>query len=310
MARRIFLTGGTGLIGRRLAKRLLARGDQPVVLTRRYAEARQMLGTQVELAEGDPMKPGDWMAAVEGCDAVLHLAGENVFGRRWSKAFKQLLIDSRVQSTRNVAQALARKPRTAAGEAKVLVNASAIGIYGPRGDEEVTEEAPPGGDFLARLCIDWEREARAVEEAGVRSVQVRVGVVLDREGGALTKMLTPFKLFVGGPVGSGRQYMAWIHHEDMVGLFLFALDNPDCAGPLNGTAPHPVTNRDFSRALGKALGRPSFVRTPRFALRVALGEVADVVATGQRVVPAKALALGYTFQYPTVEAALGEIFRS
>jgi uncharacterized protein (TIGR01777 family) len=192
----------------------------------------------------------------------------------------------------------------------VLVNASAIGIYGPRGDEELTEETPPGDDFLARLCIDWEKEARAVEQAGVRSVQVRVGVVLDKQGGALAKLLTPFKLFVGGPVGSGRQYMAWIHHEDMAGLFLFALDNAACSGPLNGTAPNPVTNRDFGRALGRALGRPSFVWTPRFALRLAIGEAADVVATGQRVVPKKALELGYTFQYPTVEAALGEIFPS
>jgi uncharacterized protein (TIGR01777 family) len=244
------------------------------------------------------------------CDAVFHLAGENVLGKRWSAEFKKLLVDSRVQSTRNIAQALLRKPKTAAGEPKVLVNASAVGIYGPRGDEEITEEAPAGDDFLSRLCLDWEREAREVEPAGVRSVQVRVGVVLDKEGGALAKMLTPFKLFVGGPVGTGRQYMPWIHHEDMCGLFLLALDNPDCAGPLNGTAPNPVTNRDFSRALGKALGRPSFMKTPGFALRLVLGEAAHVVTTGQRVVPAKALALGYQFKYPTVESALAQLFPS
>jgi uncharacterized protein (TIGR01777 family) len=310
MARRIFLTGGTGLIGRRLVKLLLARGDQPVVLTRRSAHARQALGTKAELVEGDPMQPGDWMAKVEDCDAVVHLAGENVFAKRWSTDFKKLLVDSRVQSTRNIAQALTRKPKTAAGEPKVLVNASAIGFYGPRGDEEITEETPPGDDFLARLCIDWEREARAVETAGVRSVQVRVGVVLDREGGALAALLRPFKLFVGGPAGSGRQYMAWIHHEDMCGLFLLALDTPACTGPLNGTAPNPVTNRDFSRALGKALGRPSFMKTPAFALRLMLGEVADVITTGQRVVPRKALSLGYVFKYPTIEAALAQLFPS
>lgn len=310
MPRRIFLTGGTGLIGSRLVKLLLARGDQPVVLTRRFAHARQALGTQVELVEGDPMRAGDWMAKVEECDGVLHLAGENVFAKRWSASFKQMLVDSRVVSTRNVAEALARKPRTASGEPKVLVNASAIGIYGPRGDEEITEETPPGDDFLSRLCVDWEKEAREVEKAGVRSAQVRVGVVLDKEGGALAKLLTPFKLFVGGPVGSGRQYMAWIHHEDMCGLFLFALDTPSCTGPLNGTAPAPVTNKEFSRALGKALGRPSFMWTPGFALRAALGEAAEIVVNGQRVVPKKALALGYAFKYPTVESALAQIFPS
>src|SRR5262249_39120430 len=158
---------------------------------------------------------------IDDCDAVIHLAGENVFARRWNAAFKQMLVDSRVKSTQNVAQALLRLP-TKDGKPKVLVNASAIGFYGPRGDEVVTEATPPGDDFLARLCVEWEKAARSVESAGVRSTRVRVGVVLDKEGGALAKMLTPFKLFAGGPVGSGRQFLAWIHHEDMIRLFLLA----------------------------------------------------------------------------------------
>jgi uncharacterized protein (TIGR01777 family) len=304
---RVFVTGGTGLIGRRLVRELLQRGDNPVVLTRRYGDARQMFGPNCKLVEGDPMEPGDWTGGVADCDAVINLAGENVFNRRWGDAFKGLLFDSRVRSTMNVAQALLRNPRRGDGRPKALVNASAIGYYGPHGDEELTEDSPPGNDFLAQLCVEWEKAARAVQTAGVRCAVVRVGVVLDKEGGALAKLLTPFKLFAGGPVGKGRHWMSWIHHDDMVGLFLLALDNAGGEGPLNGTAPNPVTNRDFSRALGRALHRPAFLPTPPFALRVLLGEVADVIATGQRVAPKRALSLGYTFRYPTLDAALAQI---
>jgi uncharacterized protein (TIGR01777 family) len=304
---RVFVTGGTGLIGRRLVRELLRRGDQPVVLTRRYGDARQMLGPTCTLVEGDPTEPGDWTGAVAECDAAINLAGENIFSRRWSEAFKGQLLDSRVCSTLNVGQALVRNPRRGDGQPKALVNASAIGYYGPHGDEELTEDSPPGSDFLARLCVEWEKAARAVQAAGVRCTLVRVGVVLDKEGGALAKLLTPFRLFAGGPVGKGRHWMSWIHHEDMVGLFLFALDNAAAEGPLNGTAPDPATNRDFSRALGRALHRPAFLPTPPFALRVLFGKVAEVIATGQRVVPKRPLSLGYTFRYPTLDAALAQV---
>ncbi|HZT79578.1 MAG TPA: TIGR01777 family oxidoreductase, partial [Gemmataceae bacterium] len=263
--------------------------------------------------EGDPMRPGAWTDAVADCDAVIHLAGENIFGKRWGAAFKQLLHDSRVRGTENVVAALSRNPRTADGRPRVLVSASAIGWYGPHGDEELTEDAPPGDDFLARVCVDWERAARAAEPLGVRVALVRVGVVLDREGGALAQLLTPFKLGLGGPVGwtpwSGRQYLSWIHHADMVGLFLLALDNPGAAGPLNGTAPHPVTNREFGKALGRALHRPAFLPVPPLALRLMLGEVAHIVATGQRVLPKRPLALGYAFRFPTIDAALADILK-
>jgi uncharacterized protein len=307
---RVFVTGGTGLVGTRLVRQLLGRGDQVVVLTRRYASARQSLGPGVELIEGDPMQAGPWMDKIDDCDAVVHLAGENVFAKRWSTAFKQMLFDSRVQSTRNVAQAILRKPQRPDGQPKVLVNASAIGIYGPCGDEEITEESPPGTDFLAKLCVEWESAARSVEAAGVRSTEVRVGVVLDRDGGALAKMLPPFKMCAGGPVGSGKQWLAWIHHEDIVGLFVAALHNPEYRGALNGTAPNPVTNKEFAKALGKSLHKPSLVWTPGFALRLLLGEAAYVITTGQRVLPKKALSLGYSFKYPTLDAALAEIFPS
>jgi uncharacterized protein len=301
---RVFVTGGTGLIGTRLVRQLLKRGDQAVVLSRRPEEAAKRFGPACTVVPGDPTQSGAWTDAVAGCDAVVNLAGENVFGRRWNAEVKALLHDSRVRATQNVADALRRQTD---GRPRTLVNASAIGYYGPHGDEELTEDSPPGDDFLARLCIDWEKSARAVEAAGVRCVTVRVGVVLDKEGGALAALLTPFKLGAGGPVGSGRQWMSWVHHEDMTGLFLLALDNPEARGPLNGTAPNPVTNREFGRALGRALHRPAFMPMPGFALRMMVGEAAEVILTGQRVLPRRAQQLGYAFKYPTLDAALQEI---
>ncbi len=304
---RVFVTGATGLVGRRLVRRLHGRGDQAVVLSRRAAHARDLFGNNAAVVEGDPMRQGDWMEAVADCDAVIHLAGENVFARRWNADFKKLLFGSRILSTQHVVEALRRQPMRADGQAKVLVNASAIGYYGPHGDEELSEDSPPGSDFLALLCIEWEEAARSAGSAGIRAAWVRVGVVLDKEGGALAKLLTPFRLFAGGPVGNGRQWMSWIHYGDLINLFLFAIDNAQVQGPLNGTAPNPVTNREFSKALGRVLHRPSFVWTPQLALRIVLGEVADIVATGQRVLPKRALDLGYSFQYPMLDAALAHI---
>jgi uncharacterized protein len=306
---RVLITGGTGLIGRRLVQLLLARGDEVHVLTRRPTEAKKLLGDRCILVEGDPNTPGPWCDALADSDAVLNLAGENVFAHRWNPAVKQTLVESRVKGTHNVVQALLRKPHRQDGSPKVLVNASAIGIYGPHGDEEVTEDTSPGTDFLAELCVQWEKEARQAEASGVRVALVRVGVVLDRAGGALAKLLTPFKLYAGGPVGTGRQWISWIHHDDITGIFLHALDTPAVSGPLNGTAPTPQTNANFGHALGQVLQRPSFVWTPGFALRLGLGEVADVILSGQRVLPRHTVASGYTFRYPVLEEALREILQ-
>jgi len=304
----VFVTGGTGLIGGRLVKRLLERRDRPVVLTRREATAEKMFGKSCRIVEGDPMKAGPWQDVAAECDAVVNLAGENLFNHRWNDQFKALMTDSRLQTTAHVVEALGRKPRREDGTPKVLVNASAIGIYGPHGDEELTEESPPGSDFLAGLCVEWEKAARAVEAFGVRCALMRTGIVLDKQGGVLAQLRTPFKLGVGGPVGDGRQWMSWIHHEDMTGVLLLALDNNEAVGPLNATAPNPVANRDFATAFGKALHRPSFMPTPRFVLRVMLGESADVVTTGQRVLPKKTMALGYSYQFPQIDAALADVF--
>jgi uncharacterized protein (TIGR01777 family) len=303
---RVFITGGTGLVGTHLVRRLRERGDEVALLTRRPAAARERFA-DCTVVEGDPMQAGPWMDAVADSEAVINLAGEGIFNRRWSDAFKSLLRDSRVKSTEHVVQALAKNPRTPAGTPKVLANASAVGYYGFHGDEELDEAAPAGDDFLARVCVDWERAARAAESAGVRVVVVRIGIVLDKSGGALAKLLTPFKLFAGGPAGSGNQWMSWIHNDDLAGLFLLALDNPRAVGPLNSTAPRPVTNREFGKALGRALSRPSFMPTPAFALRLMLGEVADIITQGQKVLPKKALELGYAFRFPELDAALANI---
>jgi uncharacterized protein (TIGR01777 family) len=305
---RVFIAGGTGMIGSRLVPQLRQRGDNVVLLTRR-PDAVNRAFADCTVVAGDAMQAGPWMDAVADCEGVLNLAGENLFSRRWNEEFKKRLIDSRVQSTGNLVQALGRNPRTAAGQPKILVNGSAIGYYGFCGDEELTETSPPGNDFLARLCQEWEKAAQAAEPHGVRVAIVRTGVVLGKEAGALKNLLTPFKMGAGGPVGSGKQWMSWIHGDDIVGILLLALDNAAATGPLNGTAPNPVTNKEFGKVLGRVLHRPSFMWTPGFALRLGLGEVADLILTGQRVLPKKAQALGYRFKFPTLEEALRDVLK-
>jgi len=303
----IFVMGGTGLIGGPLIDRLIQRGDRVALLTRRAAHAQERWGSQCKIVEGDPMKAGPWMEAVNDCDAVVNLVGESIFARRWNEEFKALLRDSRISSTQNVVQALVQSPKTSAGNPKVLVNGSAIGYYGPCGDEEVTEETLAGSDTLAQLAFEWELVTNPVEAAGVRVVRIRTGVVLDKNGGALAQMLTPFKLGLGGPIGSGKHWFSWIHIDDEIGIILLALDNPQAVGPINATGQHPVTNKEFSKALGRALHRPAILPVPPFMLKLRLGEVADILTTGQRVIPAKALALGYQFKFPDIDGALTDL---
>jgi uncharacterized protein (TIGR01777 family) len=304
---RVFLTGGTGLVGSRLIKRLRERRHEVMLLTRRSDAARTLFGPALSVVAGDPTVPGAWMDTAGAADAVVNLAGESIFSRRWNPAFIEVIRGSRVKSTENVVRALAKSPRTASGSPKVLVNASAIGYYGPHGDEELTEDSPPGNDVMARVCVDWENAAKLAEPAGVRVAMIRIGIVLDKAGGALKQMLTPFKMFAGGPVGSGKQGMSWIHNEDLVGLILMTLENGQASGPINGTAPEPVRNKEFAKALGKAVHRPSSMPTPAFALRVMLGQVAQVVTTGQRVLPKRAQQLGYTFKFPHIDEALHDV---
>ncbi len=298
---RVTLTGATGLIGKRLVAALARRGDEVTVLSRDPQRARERLGSGIEAAAWDPQHEPAPASALAGRDGVIHLAGEPV-AQRWSAAAKERIRTSRESGTANLVAGL----RSAEPRPRVLVSASAVGYYGPRGDEEVDESTEPGSDFLAEVCVAWERAAQAAQELGVRVALVRTGIVLDPDGGALAKMLPPFKAGVGGPVAGGDQWMPWIHADDLVGLYLAALDggDGDWSGPLNAAAPNPATNRDFSKALGRALHRPALAPVPRLALRALFGEMEQIVTTGQRAVPARPLALGYAYAHPELDEAL------
>jgi uncharacterized protein (TIGR01777 family) len=299
----VTVTGATGLLGRSLVAALHDRGTQITVLTRDPARARERLG-DVQAVAWEPLEQPAPAEALAGRQAILHLAGEPV-AQRWSKKAKREIRNSRVTGTRNLIAGLAQLgDAEASGRPRTLVSSSAIGYYGAHGEEPLDEDAPPGADFLAQVCAEWESQAAAATALGVRVVQIRTGVVLDRSGGALAKMLAPFKLGVGGPVAGGRQYISWVHAQDLIGMMLAALADERWGGPINATAPDPVSNRDFSRTLGRVLRRPSLVPVPGLALRALYGEMAEIVTSGARVMPAKALVLGYQFAYPKLEPAL------
>ncbi|MDX1500956.1 MAG: TIGR01777 family oxidoreductase [Thermoanaerobaculia bacterium] len=299
---RVLISGGSGMIGRRLAERLAARGDAPVVLSRRPARVRG-LPRGVAVEEWDAADPGRLAELAGGADALVHLAGEGIASGRWTAERKRRIRESRVRSTEAVAEAL----RRAGGRPPVLLQGSAVGYYGPKDDEVVTEETPPGDDFLAEVCQEWEAAGAPAEEAGVRRVLLRTGIVLSTEGGALPPMVRPFKLFAGGPVGSGRQWMPWIHLDDEVGAIDFLMRHPSASGPFNLTAPNPLTNRELSRAIGRALGRPSLLPAPAFAMRLLFGEMATLLLDGQRAVPRRLEELGYDFRYADADAALADL---
>ncbi len=293
----VTLTGATGLIGTKLVAALKDRGDTVTALSRNPAKAEEALG--VDAVAWDSTAGPAPTGALSGRDAVVHLAGEPV-AQRWNAKVKQAILASRELGTRNlVAGIAAAEPKPG-----VLAASSAAGYYGPHGDERVPESTPAGTDFLADVCVRWEREADLAEGLGLRVVKIRTGMVLDATGGALKTMLPPFKAGIGGPVAGGRQYVPWIHVDDIVGLYLKALDDPRWSGAYNGAAPEPVTNKEFSRALGKALYRPSVSPVPAFAIKLLFGEMADVVTRGQRAVPERPLAEGYAFTRPDLQPAL------
>ena len=297
---RVSVTGATGLIGRAVVEALRTRGDEVTTLSRDADRARSLLGDGVTVLDWpDPNAEPPPSEALSGRDAVVHLASEPV-AQRWTEDAKRKIRDSRVLSTHNVVAGIAAaEPRP-----RVLVAASATGLYGPRGDEPVDEAAPAADDFLAQVCADRESEARAAEQHGVRVVPIRTGLVLTETGGALAGMLRPHKLGVGGPVAGGRQHVPWIHLDDEVGAILFCLDNERVSGPVNLVAPEPATNKQLSKALGRALGRPTLGRVPGPILKLALGEGAQVMTTGARVVPRRLQELGYEFKQPTLSGAL------
>ena len=292
----ILITGGTGFIGAPLTRGLHSNGHSVTVTTRRQA------GGKDKLTWNPPdLIPRDIISTY---DAIINLAGEPIAPQRWSKERKERILSSRI----NITRALVDSIKIANARPKVFVSASAIGYYGSHGDEYVTEDTPAGEDFLAHVCTQWEAEAYKALDMGIRVVTVRIGGVLEADGGALPHMALPFKLFVGGPIGSGRQWFSWIHRDDIIGIITFALENESISGPMNLTAPGPVTNKEFSRALGKVLHRPSFVAVPGFVVQLTLGELGAVLLTGQRVLPEKAMKAGYKFKYSDVSEALRAIY--
>jgi uncharacterized protein (TIGR01777 family) len=294
---KVFLTGGTGFVGRFLSRELILKGHDITILTRQK-DPPASLKNGIRFVTGDPKEEGPWMVEVAQHDWIINLAGSSIFNK-WTAESKNMLHDSRILTTRNLVTALANGDRH-----QLFCSTSAPGYYGPRGDEELTEESAPGDDFLARLAQEWESEALKARDLGIRTVITRFGIVLGQRGGMLEQLVPLFKSFVGGPVGSGEQWLSWVHQMDLARAYLFLTEHPDLAGPVNFTSPNPVRNKDFAKALGKALGRPAFMPAPAFMMRLMLGELADVVLTGQKFLPQKLAAAGFEFLYPTIDQAL------
>ena len=299
----ITVIGGSGFIGRSLCPALVQEGHQVTVLSRNPEKARTRLRASIPVIKWNPLHLGTMEKIFADTNAIINLAGEPIADARWTKNRKGVLRDSRVGTTRLVVNALSnisKRPR-------VLINASGIGFYGPQELTSVTEHTGPGIGFLAELCVDWEQAARRAEEYGVRVVQLRLGMVLAGDGGALPRMLLPFRLFIGGPIPPGHQKVSWIHWQDLLALIKVTLLDETLHGAINAVSPYPVTMREFCQTLGQVLGRPSWLSVPAFALRLGLGELATLMTTGQHVEPLVAQGLGFPFAYPTLEPALQSI---
>jgi hypothetical protein len=306
---RTVIAGGSGFLGRSLADALLAAGHRVQILTRKQPQAPSGAPAQPDYIHWTPdgTANGLWASPCSGADAIVNLAGESLASGRWSPRRKAQLRDSRILSTRSLARFIAESEQPPA----TLVSASGVGYYGDRGRDELTERERPGKGFLAELAVEWEREALAAERAGTRVVLLRTGAVLDPREGALAKMILPFRLYAGGPLGSGRQFMSWIHRDDWVSFAKWAVETTGVRGPQNVTSPNPVTSAEFARALGRAIGRPAVIPAPAFALKILLGDMAGpLLLHSQRAVPAKALAGGFRFAYPRVDEALADLLAS
>lgn len=297
----VFVTGATGLIGGAVCAELVRAGHRVTALSR--SAPPEGLPAGARSVQGDPAEAGIWQEALAACDACVHLAGEPVAAGRWTVARKRAIRQSRVESTRRVVEVVASRGPS------VLVSGSAVGYYGPHGDEPLDEASPPGDGFLAGVCKEWEAAALTAATR-VRVVAVRTGLVLARDGGALPRMLVPFRFFAGGPIGKGEFWQSWIHLADEVGMIVWALENPAVAGPLNATAPVPVKNRELARAIGRALRRPSLLPVPPLGLKLMFGELSTAIATGQKVLPKKALELGFRFRFPEIDPALRDLVTS
>lgn len=301
--KKVLVLGGTGFVGKNLCSALVSAGYQVFVLTRNLTKARQVLGNNIKTLVWHGPQSLTPSAALPETEYIINLAGESIGEGRWTRQKKKRILDSRVNTTRTVVNAIKNKTL----KPSLLINASAVGFYGPHGDEQLTEDTPAGQDFLARVCRAWESEAYEARALGVNVITLRIGMVLGKNGGALDKMQLPFKFYMGGPLGTGDQWLSWIHLEDLTGSIIYILENGNITGPVNTTAPHPVTMREFCRTLGKVMGKPSWLQVPTTVLRLALGEQADMLLNGQRVIPAKLQDAGYTFKFPTLNQALENI---
>lgn len=302
--KRIIITGATGLIGSKITDKLIARGDEVVVFTRSPDKAKEKIKNAHSYVRWDYNLQGGWKESIIEADAVIHLAGENVMGNRWNEKHKEKVLESRKIGTKNLVDAICNN----GNKCEAFICASAIGYYNNDINIVVDEDSPAGNDFLADVTSNWEKEAAEVEKCNVRRVSVRIGIVLSKEGGALEKMITPFKFFVGGPVGSGNQWVPWIHIDDVVDLFIYSLDTK-VEGPLNGVSPNPVTMNTFAKTIGKVLNRPAFFKVPEFLLNVVLGDAAKVITKGSQVLPKKTISAGYKFKYENLEKALNNILK-
>ncbi len=302
---KIIITGATGLIGKKLCQTLIKRGDEVIVFSRNSAFARIKIPNANKYIEWDYSNPSAWQNELSNADAVIHLAGANLFGRRWNSSYKKNILESRIVSTKNLAEAI----KNSSNPPAILITSSAVGYYGDKLDEIIYETSLPGNDFLAALCKRLEEEASAVEKYNVRRVSIRTGVVLSNEGGALKQMLIPFEFFVGGSIGNGKQWFPWIHINDIVRIYLFALDNNIIKGAINAASPNPVTMKNFAKILGKNLHRPSVFSIPKFALRIFLGEVAGAAAASQRIYPKKLIDMDFKFEFKDLDEALRDLLK-
>ena len=295
---KVFITGGTGFVGTQITSRLIQDGHQVTILTRSLKGAKGSL-PEISYLEGDPTKKGPWQEAIKTHDAVINLAGASIFSK-WTEEHKKAIRESRVNTTRNIVEGMPSHPE----RPFTLFSTSAVGYYGFCADEERTEESPPGNDFLARTAVEWEGEALKAREKGARVVITRFGIVMGEKGGALSQMIPLFKKYIGGPIGSGKQWFSWVHIKDLAEAFVFLIKHPEISGPVNVCSPNPVRNRDLAKALGKALHRPSFFPAPGFMVKLVLGEFGSVILEGQRVIPKRLLENGFVFRYPDIGKAL------
>lgn len=303
--KRIIVTGATGLIGKKLVSSLRKNNYEVIVFSRNTKQSKLLLPDANKFVEWNYTNLNQWKSEIEGIYAIIHLAGVNLFEKRWNEKFKSQILESRELSTRKLVDAI----RSTVKKPDVFISASGIGIYGNGSDEMLDEQSTIGNDFLADVCKVWEDESQKVEAFGVRSVQIRTGLVLSNEDGALKQMLPAFKMFFGGPLGNGKQWSSWLHIDDIVAIYLHALENVSISGPINAVSPNPITMNEFAKALGKVLNRPSLFSVPKFMLKIIIGEAAEVVTGSQKVIPDKLIKNGYKFKFTKLEDALKDLLK-